>query len=92
MEAYTQNFYEFLNCNHNISVLDMKMYVYQILRGANYMHSLNLCHRDLKPQNILIKGKKLVICDFGSAKIIKKGEKNISYICSRCYRAPELIF
>ena len=21
-----------------------------------------------------------------------KGESNISYICSRCYRAPELIF
>lgn len=32
------------------------------------------------------------MCDFGSAKQLKAGEPNISYICSRCYRAPELIF
>ena len=27
-----------------------------------------------------------------SAKILVKGEPNVSYICSRYYRAPELIF
>ncbi|RWV98865.1 hypothetical protein GW17_00038261, partial [Ensete ventricosum] len=37
------------------------------------------------------------LCDFGSAKklvgqIYVPGEPNISYICSRYYRAPELIF
>ncbi len=41
------------------------------------------------------------MCDFGSAKKLIKGklnifdfsgEPNIAYICSRCYRAPELIF
>jgi len=31
-------------------------------------------------------------CDFGSAKKLVKGEPNVSYICSRYYRAPELIF
>lgn len=35
---------------------------------------------------------KLQLCDFGSAKKLVKGEPNIAYICSRCYRAPELIF
>jgi len=34
----------------------------------------------------------LKICDFGSAKKLVPGEPNISYICSRYYRAPELIF
>ncbi|MBA0796344.1 hypothetical protein Gohar_007121, partial [Gossypium harknessii] len=34
----------------------------------------------------------LKICDFGSAKMLVPGEPNISYICSRFYRAPELIF
>lgn len=34
----------------------------------------------------------LAICDFGSAKKLIKGEPNVSYICSRYYRAPELIF
>ena len=34
----------------------------------------------------------LKVCDFGSAKRLQKGEVNVSYICSRYYRAPELIF
>lgn len=34
----------------------------------------------------------LKICDFGSAKKLVKGEPNVAYICSRYYRAPELIF
>lgn len=34
----------------------------------------------------------LKVCDFGSAKRLVKGEVNVSYICSRYYRAPELIF
>lgn len=34
----------------------------------------------------------MILCDFGSAKKLVKGEPNIAYICSRCYRAPELIF
>lgn len=32
------------------------------------------------------------LCDFGSAKILLTKEPNVSYICSRYYRAPELIF
>ena len=31
-------------------------------------------------------------CDFGSAKCLVKGEPNVAYICSRYYRAPELVF
>lgn len=34
----------------------------------------------------------LKLCDFGSAKKLVKNESNVSYICSRFYRAPELIF
>ena len=32
------------------------------------------------------------LCDFGSSKILVKGEGNASKICSLHYRAPELIF
>lgn len=55
---------------------------------------MGIAHRDIKPQNILIDyhKHKVVICDFGSAKQLVVGESNLAYICSRCYRAPELIF
>lgn len=55
---------------------------------------MSIAHRDIKPQNILVDrvNNVVVICDFGSAKKLVKTESNIAYICSRCYRAPELIF
>jgi len=74
--------------------LFMKLYTYQLCRSLAYIHSLGVCHRDIKPQNLLVHPEThmLKLCDFGSAKILVKGEPNVSYICSRYYRAPELIF
>ena len=68
--------------------------MYQLFRSLAYIHSLGICHRDIKPQNLLINQETgvLKLCDFGSAKILVKNEPNVSYICSRYYRAPELIF
>ena len=65
-----------------------------MFRGLQYLKSINIAHRDMKPQNILVNdsNSKLLICDFGSAKRLVPGEPNLAYICSRCYRAPELIF
>ncbi|CAA6663641.1 unnamed protein product [Spirodela intermedia] len=59
-----------------------------------YPCSIGVCHRDIKPQNLLVNPHthQLKLCDFGSAKVLVKEEPNISYICSRYYRAPELIF
>ena len=68
--------------------------MYQLFRSLAYIHSLGICHRDIKPQNLLLDPESgvLKLCDFGSAKHLVKGEPNVSYICSRYYRAPELIF
>lgn len=75
-------------------ILNIKLYIYQLLRSLAYIHSLGICHRDIKPQNLLLNPTSgiLKLCDFGSAKILVAGEPNVSYICSRYYRAPELIF
>ena len=72
----------------------VKLYTYQVARGLIYLHELGICHRDIKPQNILVDARSHVvkICDFGSAKKLVQGEANVAYICSRYYRAPELIF
>jgi serine/threonine protein kinase len=72
----------------------VKLYSYQMMRGLAYIHAIGVCHRDIKPQNILVDPNThiLKLCDFGSAKKLVKGEPNIAYICSRYYRAPELIF
>ena len=71
----------------------VKLFGFQLFSGLNYIHSIGITHRDLKPQNILINEETglLKICDFGSAKIIGKDENSVSYIASRYYRAPELM-
>ncbi|URE33882.1 shaggy-related protein kinase [Musa troglodytarum] len=83
------------NVNQRMPLIFVKLYTYQIFRGLAYIHTgPGVCHRDLKPQNILVDPltHQVKLCDFGSAKVLVKGEANISYICSRYYRAPELIF
>uniref|UniRef100_A0A672RS35 Glycogen synthase kinase-3 beta n=1 Tax=Sinocyclocheilus grahami TaxID=75366 RepID=A0A672RS35_SINGR len=72
----------------------VKLYMYQLFRSLAYIHSFGICHRDIKPQNLLLDPDTAVLklCDFGSAKQLVRGEPNVSYICSRYYRAPELIF
>lgn len=85
---------QYIKNKQNMPVALVKLYAYQLMRGLGYIHGLGICHRDIKPQNLLINPTthSLCICDFGSAKRIVKDEVNIAYICSRYYRAPELIF
>ncbi|KAI7880780.1 Pkinase-domain-containing protein [Lichtheimia hyalospora FSU 10163] len=75
-------------------IMLVRVYMYQVIRSLAYIHSLGICHRDIKPQNVLLDPATGIckMCDFGSAKVLVPGEPNVSYICSRYYRAPELIF
>jgi len=72
----------------------VRVYLYQALRALEYVHSRRICHRDLKPDNFLVDPMRLTLklIDFGCAKVLVKGQPNVSYICSRYYRAPELLF
>ncbi|KAL9234442.1 hypothetical protein vseg_009314 [Gypsophila vaccaria] len=85
----------FNTMSQHMPIFFVQLYTYQICRSLNYMHNvIGVCHRDIKPQNILVNPRthQVKLCDFGSAKMLVPGEPNISYICSRYYRAPELIF
>lgn len=71
----------------------VKLFGFQIFAGLCYLHKFGICHRDIKPSNVLVDHETgyLQICDFGSAKFLKKGEESVSYIATRSYRAPELL-
>ncbi|KAI0982139.1 hypothetical protein GJ496_007198 [Pomphorhynchus laevis] len=71
-------------------------FVYQILRGLKYIHSSNVIHRDLKPNNLLLnKNCELKICDFGLSRIAVpyKDHRGLmtEYVATRWYRAPEIM-
>jgi len=83
----------YLRQNTTMPIIFVKLYIYQLARALGYLHSKGICHRDVKPQNLLVDEKKgiLKLCDFGSAKNLGPGESSVAYICSRYYRAPELL-
>lgn len=74
----------------------VQLYSYQACRALAHLHASSIVHRDIKPQNLLVdasRGHLLKLCDFGSAARLGQGRPTVvAYICSRYYRAPELIF
>ncbi len=74
----------------------VQVFLYQLLRGLNFIHSSGVLHRDLKPKNILANSNcKLKICDFGLARPFLTDTTVTpvhwtDYVATRWYRAPEL--
>eukprot|EP00906_Rhabdomonas_costata_P001792 RCo002880 len=68
-----------------------KFFVYQILRGLKCVHSAQVLHRDLKPQNLLINSTcDLKICDFGLARGYEPCGMTTN-VATLWYRAPEIL-
>ena len=58
-------------------------------RAVFYLHSKTITHRDIRPENVLMrKNGRVVLGDLGSAKIICKRDSSLSYLNNRSYRAP----
>ena len=73
-------------------------WLYQMAAGVNYIHSRNMVHRDIKPDNILLYGAiddvNLKISDFGySKRTTERGSYSLSSGVKGTlnYLAPELM-
>ena len=66
-----------------------------IVSGLMYVHSQNVIHRDIKPQNILMFGPKEdmipKIADFGVSRIIEQTMTYTALVGTPIYIAPELM-
>ncbi|KAK6997941.1 MAPK/MAK/MRK overlapping kinase [Biomphalaria glabrata] len=69
----------------------VKRYMYQLVKSVDHMHRNGIFHRDVKPENILIKEDLLKLADFGSCRSIYSKQPYTEYISTRWYRAPECL-
>ncbi|KAL7427659.1 hypothetical protein ACHAXH_002292 [Discostella pseudostelligera] len=72
--------------------------VRKVTSALVYMHSRNVIHRDMKPENLLLAHKprsshdiEVKIIDFGLSKILSDSPIASSFLGTRGYLAPEMI-
>lgn len=84
---------DYIKLHGPIGELKCKEFFLQILSGISYLHSMNITHRDLKCENILLSKKMHVkLADFGFAKFCSNSEiLSETYCGSAAYAAPEVV-
>src|SRR5690606_9995523 len=89
MDTADNDLYDYMS-SRELGYVEKIKYMYQIACALDYMSSQGYVHCDLKPNNILMKNKNLLLADFGLTRI--KEYIDPDFCQTYCYRAPELIF
>lgn len=73
-----------------------RVLAFRTVAGLAYIHSCQLVHRDMKPENVMISidrqnpvNSQAVVGDFGLARAVSPTET--FYTCTRQYRPPEVV-
>ncbi|KAL4669165.1 hypothetical protein H8959_007719 [Pygathrix nigripes] len=74
---------------------DVQRLMRQILEGVHFLHTHDVVHLDLKPQNILLTSESplgdIKIVDFGLSRILKNSEELREIMGTPEYVAPEIL-
>ncbi|XP_035536914.1 death-associated protein kinase 2-like [Morone saxatilis] len=88
--------FDFIAAKDNLLESEAIEFMKQILEGLGFMHSKNIAHFDLKPENIMLADKvspqhNVKLIDFGLAHHFNQGEEYRSTSGTPQYIAPEVI-
>jgi cyclin-dependent kinase len=78
---------------NGLEIKTVKSYLYQLLKGIEYIHKHKVLHRDLKPQNLLVSKEGIIkIADFGLARGYGIPVKNYTHeVVTLWYRPPDVL-
>ncbi|KAH9511494.1 Cyclin-dependent kinase 18, variant 2 [Dermatophagoides farinae] len=80
-------------CRDLIHLHNVKLFMFQLLRGLDYCHQRRILHRDIKPQNLLISDRgELKLADFGLARSKSVPSNTLSSeVVTLWYRPPDVL-
>ncbi|CAD8178420.1 unnamed protein product [Paramecium pentaurelia] len=92
MEFCEDDLYNYICRNPSPTENQVWQWTIQLLEGVEYLHSQKIMHRDIKPNNILMKSNVLKISDLGVSKsLISTQQLQTTKVGTPLYLAPELI-
>lgn len=73
--------------------LDVRFYMYELLKALDFVHSKGIMHRDVKPPNVMIDpgARKLRLIDWGLAEFYHPQMEYNVRVSTRHYKGPELL-
>ncbi|XP_050969716.1 death-associated protein kinase 2a [Labeo rohita] len=88
--------FDFLAEKESLSEEEATQFIKQILEGVHYLHTRNIAHFDLKPENIMLLDKnaplpRIKLIDFGLAHKIAEGVEFKNIFGTPEFVAPEIV-
>ncbi|KAJ1569923.1 hypothetical protein HK096_010000 [Nowakowskiella sp. JEL0078] len=84
--------FDYIELNQQMVEQEIKYIFRQIVEAVNHLHTLNIVHRDIKDENVIVnESKSIQLIDFGSSDYLKEGKKFETFYGTLDYCSPEVL-
>lgn len=76
-----------------LTEMDVRYYIFELLKALDFCHANGIMHRDVKPHNVMIdhSQRKLRLIDWGLAEFYHQDQEYNVRVASRYFKGPELL-